>query len=79
MTRRLVLVFSAISAVALLGIGVAAWSAARGMGGWFSWKRATGGDAPGGKPAALAELQAKRDHVALVISGRLMAEIYPCG
>lgn len=54
--------------------------AALGVGGWIAWR---GDESESEQVKAHArlmeELAAKRDHVTIVISGRLMAEIYPCG
>lgn len=54
--------------------------AAIGLGGWLALR----GDENEGEQVKahaklMEELAAKRDHVTIVISGRLMAEIYPCG
>jgi hypothetical protein len=68
MSRTLVIVFAVL---ALAGLGA---------GGWFAF-RGSGGEEAGVKahPKLMEELAAKRDHVTLVISGRLMADIFPCG
>lgn len=51
-----------------------------GAGGWFAFRGGEREDEPVNAHAKLMEeLASKRDHVTLVISGRLMAEIYPCG
>lgn len=54
-------------------------TAGLGIGGFFALR---GGEEEGpvaAHPKLMQELAAKRDHVTLVISGRLMAEIFPCG
>ncbi|MCE9581102.1 MAG: hypothetical protein K8T20_01160 [Planctomycetes bacterium] len=67
--RRLVVIVLAIFAIT--GIGVGAWFAFRGKEEEPAKVNA--------HPKLMQELAGKLDHVTLVISGRLMAEIYPCG
>ena len=60
-----------VAVLAVAGLGVGGWLAFRGK-----------SDEPAAVkagPKLMQELEAKLDHVTLVISGRLMAEIYPCG
>ena len=62
--------------------GIVLVLAGLGVGGWFAWRgRGEEREVPAVKGHAklIEELQSKRDHVTLVISGRLMAEIFPCG
>ncbi len=67
MKRLLVIALAFLTAA---GIGIGCWIAFR-----------PGPEAPGtkGHSKLMEELASKRDHLKLVISGRLMAEIYPCG
>ncbi|NUN47463.1 MAG: hypothetical protein HUU15_01370 [Candidatus Brocadiae bacterium] len=60
-----------VAGLVLAGAGVAAFFALRGA-----------GDAPDPPPASAGMLEgfiAEREHVTLVLSGRLMAEFFPCG
>jgi hypothetical protein len=64
---------------ALIFGGVLA-AAAGGAGLWFALGRDT--EEAGPPPATeglIQELVAAREHVTLVLSGRLMAEFFPCG
>ena len=68
MRRPLIIAFAVL---ALAGLGV---------GGYFAFRGGGDDGAPVKAHAKLMqELSAKRDHVTLVISGRLMADIFPCG
>ncbi|MEK7470019.1 MAG: hypothetical protein AAB074_21840 [Planctomycetota bacterium] len=66
--RRPLLISVAVLALAGLGIG-----------GYFAFRAEDEGETVKAHPKLMQELAAKRDHVTLVISGRLMAEIFPCG
>ena len=66
---RLTLIIS-FAVLALAGLGV---------GGYFVFRGEEEGEGVKAHAKLMQELAAKRDHVKLVISGRLMAEIFPCG
>jgi hypothetical protein len=69
LVNRALIIVLACLAVAALGVG--GWLALRGDGDESEQVKA--------HAKLMEELAAKRDHVTIVISGRLMAEIYPCG
>jgi len=54
--------------------------AALGAGGYFAFRGSDDeGEPMNAHSKLMQELAARRDRVSLVISGRLMAEIFPCG
>lgn len=67
MRRPLIITFAVLT---LAGLGVGSYF-------WFRGEEEVEGVKAHAK--LMQELAGKRDHVKLVISGRLMAEIFPCG
>lgn len=61
-----------------IGIGLVVLAALGGAG-WYFFAPVEEEALPPVSDRLIDELMAQRDHVRLVVGGRLMAEIFPCG